>query len=86
MGKILFPKPNLHSGGPLKIGCQLHGLRNILHMLKIMKPTPGTDLWGPEISLEALRHSFNAYHTVFALRRQMVHVDCVCQDSLNLLS
>ncbi len=59
--KINTKKPNLHSGGPLKIGCQLHGLRNILHMLKIMKPTPGTDLWGPEISLKALRHSFHAY-------------------------
>ena len=59
--KINTKKPNLHYGGPLKIGCQLHGLRNILHMLKIMEPRPGTDLWAPEISLEALRHSLNPY-------------------------
>ena len=41
-------KPNLHSGGRLKIMCQLRGLKNIINTLNILKPIPGTDQWEPE--------------------------------------
>ena len=57
--EINSKNPYLHSGGRLKTRCQLHVLRNILQMLILIKPTPGTNPWGPEFSFKAPRHSSN---------------------------